>query len=165
MAQIPISHIEDAHKLDADAKIDLYQLSPSIGTGTIYFKNDNDVMWRGLKYEGIPLKMDGETFTSQGTSPQPTFTIGQEDIDLSAFKPLIWSGGLDNARIVRHRVLLDNLLNNRDIKETSIFRVKRIDGYSATQIKLSLAVFSPAGPTTIPFRQYIPPDFPFVVLQ
>ena len=165
MTQIPISHIEDAHKLDADAKISLYELSPSVGSGTIYFKNDDDILWRGTKYEGIPLTLDGEVFTSQGTSPQPTLVIGQQDVDLSAFKPLIWSGGLDNARIVRHRVLLDNLLNNRNIKETSTFRVKRIDGYSASQIKLSLAVFSPTGPTTLPFRQYIPPDFPFVVLQ
>ena len=165
MTQIPIEHIVDANSLEnADGKVHLYELTPSIGSGVIRFKNDNDQMWLGKEFTGLPVAMDGENYTSQGASPQPSLVIGQNDIDLSAFKPLIWSGGLDNARIVRDTVLVDNLLENRDIKVTSVFRVKRIDGYSTSQIKLSLAVFSPAGPSSIPFRQYVPPSFPFVVI-
>jgi phage-related protein len=161
---IPISHVNDAHSLSADGKVDLYELSPSVGSGTIRFKSGPTTSWLGRSYTGIGAEITGESQTAQGTAPQPGMIIGQTDIDLSAFKPLIWSGGLDNARIIRSRVLLDNMLNNRDIKETSIFRVKRVDGYTASQISLTLAVFSPTGPTTLPFRQYIPPDFPFVVL-
>ena len=164
MPSIPASHIEDAHKLDADGKIWLFELTPSIGSGTLRFKNDNDVTWLGHEFTGIPLTLDGETQSSQGSPPQPTLVIGQQDIDLSAFKPLIWSGGLDNARIVRYKILVTDLLANNDIKETQVFRVKRVDGYSSTQIKLTLAVFSPSGPSSLPFRQYVPPAFPFVVI-
>ena len=164
MSTIPSSHISDAYKLEADGKIHLYELTPSIGSGVIRFKNDYDVNWQGNLFTGLPMQVDGETYTAQGTSPQPSLVIGQPDIDLSAFKPLIWSGGLDNARIVRYKVLLDDILNNRNIRESQVFRVKRIDGYSSSQIKLSLAVFSPSGPSTLPFRQYTPPDFPFVVI-
>lgn len=164
MAAIPISHVTDAHKLDADGKLSLYELSPSVGSGTIHFTDGASCTWRGNEYLGIPLNLDGETMTAQGSSPQPSLVIGQEDVDLSIFKPLIWSGGLDNARIVRYKVLVDNMLNNLDIKETTVFRVKRVDGYSATQVKMTLATFSPTGPSSLPFRQYLPPDFPFVVL-
>jgi phage-related protein len=164
MAAIPQSHIIDAHKMVGDAVIDLFELSPSIGSGTIRFKNDGDETWRGNVFFGMPLQLEGESFNAQGTSPQPSLSIGNLDVDLSAFKPLIWSGGLDNARIVRYKVLLDDLLNNRDIKQTTVYRVKRIDGYSSSQIKLSLAVFSPTGPSTLPFRAYVPPAFPYVVL-
>jgi phage-related protein len=161
---VPSSHIVDSLRLDADGKIHLYELNPSVGSGQIRFKADNDVTWLSHLFTGIPVMIDGETFSAQGTSPQPTMVIGNVDIDLSAFKPLIWSGGLDNARIVRYKVLLDDLVNNRDIKETNYFRVKRVDSYSTSQIKLILSVFSPTGPSTLPFRQYVPPQFPFVVL-
>ncbi len=164
MPAIPSSHISDAHKLDADGKIVLYKLEPSVGSGSIFFKSDADVTWLGDTYSGIGLQLEGESYTSQGTAPQPTLTIGQNDIDLSPFKPLIWSGGLDNARITRYKVLLTDLLANNNIKETTVFRVKRVEGYSSTKIQLVLSVFSPSGPTTLPFRQYVPPAFPFVVL-
>lgn len=164
MPAIPSSHIVDAQKLDADAKITLYKLEPSIGTGSIFFKNDADITWLGDTYVGIGLQMEGETYTSQGSAPQPSLTIGQNDIDLSPFKPLIWSGGLDNARVTRYEVLLTDLLANNNIKKTTVFRVKRVEGYSSTRIQLVLSVFSPSGPTTLPFRSYIPPAFPFVVL-
>ena len=164
MPNIPASHITDAYKLDADGKVTLYKLEPSVGSGSIFFKNDSDANWLGDEYTGIGLQLEGETYTSQGTSPQPTLTIGQNDIDLSPFKPLIWSGGLDNARVTRYRVLLTDLLANNNIKETSVFRVKRVDAYSSTKIQLVLSVFSPSGPSTLPFRQYIPPAFPFVVV-
>lgn len=164
MPTIPASHITDAYKLDADGKITLYKLEPSLGSGNIYFKNDSDVTWLGDDYVGVGLQLEGETYSSQGLSPQPTLTIGQNDIDLTPFKPLIWSGGLDNARITRYRVLLTDLLANNNIKETTVFRVKRVDGYSSTKIQLILSVFSPSGPSTLPFRQYIPPAFPFVVI-
>lgn len=164
MAAIPSTHISDAHKLIADAKIDLYELTPSIGSGTLRFKNDSNERWLGNDYTGLPVKLSGETFTSQGSAPQPSLQIGDMGVNLSPFKPLIFNGGMDNARIVRYRVLLDDLINNRNIKEVSVYRVKRIESYSVSQITVSLAVFSPSGPSSLPFRQFVPPDFPFVVL-
>lgn len=158
---IPVSHIEDAQKLIADAKISLFQLYPLSG-GIIYFKNDNNTDWLGNTYEGLPCDLSGEKSSSDTSTPTPRMVIGQENADLLPFKGLVHDGFLDAARIVRHKVLLDDMINNRDIKETSVFRVKRIEGYSRSQISLVLSTYSGAINQTIPHRQYVPPAFPWV---
>lgn len=159
---IPPSHVADALELKADAEIDLYELSPFVG-GTVYFKSDNDVTWRGQLYEGLPCALTGEEFSTDKT-PTPQLAIGQEDLDLLPFKGLIHDGSLDGATLVRKRVLLDDIINNRDIKQTTWFRVKQIPNYSRSKITLLLATFSSALNQTVPFRQYLPPDFPWVSL-
>lgn len=161
MTAIPQSHIEDAHKLIADAKISLYKLYPVSG-GTIYFKGDNSVTWLGDLYEGIPCELGGEKLSSDTSTPTPRLAIGQQDLDLLPFKGLINDGLLDGAKLVRHKVLLDNIINNINVKETTTFRVKRIESYSRTSISLVLATYSGATSQTLPHRQYLPPDFPYV---
>lgn len=162
MPSIPIEHVVDSQNLVADAELDFYELTPAGQTGVIRFKNDNPMTWKGNEYFGIPLVFSGEAFTADGNMIQPQLTIGQTDIDLSVFKGLIYDGSLDGAKIERHRVLLTHALANQDIKMTRSYRVKRVDNYSAAQIVLALATFTVSGPSTMPFRQFIPPDFPFV---
>lgn len=162
MPVIPVSHIEDAHKMSADAEIELYELTPAGTTAKVRFKNDNTVTYLGNEFAGLPLNFTGVNKNAEGTMVQPSLTIGQSNIDLSMFKGLVFDGTLDNARIEKHTVLLSDLLANNDIKVVEVYRVKRVDNYGASQISLSLATFSVAGPTSIPFRQYIPPAFPFV---
>ncbi|AGH48894.1 hypothetical protein G432_05835 [Sphingomonas sp. MM-1] len=87
MTAFPPSHVDGALKLRADGKIHLFELSP-LGSGTIFFKSDNPVTWRGNTYESVPCALTGEEFKTEGT-PTPKFTIGQEDVDLLAFKGLI----------------------------------------------------------------------------
>lgn len=163
MPTIPAEQITDSQLLTADAEIDLYQLTP-VGGGAIYFKNDNNVTWLGNTYTGFPLQFSGESWNAEGHMVQPQLTIGDTNIDLSVFKGLIWDGTIDNARIDKHTVLLSHITGNQNIKRTRTYRVKRVDGYSAAQITLALATFSVVGPTVLPFRQYIPPSFPFVRL-
>ena len=162
MTTIPTTHVEDALKLEADGKVHLFELMP-LGGGTMFFKSDNEAYWRGQLYESVPCALTGEEFKTEGT-PTPKFTIGQPDVDLLAFKGLVNDGHLDGATLVRKIVLLDDLVNNRDIKQVSYFRVKRIDQYSRSQILMTLASFSSAVSQQLPFRQFIPPDFPWVDL-
>jgi phage-related protein len=159
---LPQTHVEDALKLKADGRIHLFELSPLSG-GTIYFKDDNDVTWQGNTYEGLPCSLSGEEFRTEGT-PTPKLTIGQDNLDLLPFKGLINDGKLDGATLVRKTLLLDDLINNRNIKQVTTFRVKRIDEYSRTKITVTLASFSQAQSQTLPFRQYVPPAFPWVDL-
>lgn len=160
----PEEHVIDAQSMSLDAEIVFYELFPVLG-GVIRFKNDNDQEWMGELYKGIPLELSGEGRNSEQGMTQPSLTIGQPDIDLSAFKPLIANGGLDGARIDKHVVLLEHVLNDSNIKRTTTFRIKRVEKYSSTVISLVLATFSPAGPSNLPFRQFIPPAFPFVRLS
>jgi phage-related protein len=161
---LPIEHIEDSQKLSADAEIELFELTPAGGGATMRFKNDNTVTWLGNEYVGLPLEFSGETHSAENGMSQPQLTIGQPDINLSMFKGLIHDGLIDGARVDKHTVLLHNLINNINIKVTRTYKVKRPDSYGVTSIILVLSTFSVAGPSTMPFRQFLPPAFPFVTL-
>src|SRR3546814_6094794 len=68
--------------LEADGEVYLYEISPSEGAGTVRIKADNTVTWRGNDYEGLPLKWEGESYSSDGTVARPTITIGDQQINL-----------------------------------------------------------------------------------
>lgn len=161
-ATIPIEHVEDAHQLQADAEIDLFELTPNDGSGTVYFKGDNDVTWKGQLYEGMPLSFTGLKKPTDGSSVAPKLTLGDGTIDLSPFKPLVYDGYIDGAQVKHTHLLLDNLLNNRDIKEERYYRVKRVGNYTRLSIELDLATASDALGYTLPARNYYPPAFPTV---
>ena len=159
---IPTANVQEAQKLSADAEIDLYQLTPLDGSGVIYFKADAPLTWIGQLYVGLPLTVSGEQDSSDQPTEQPKMVIGQPNIDLSVFKPLIYDGGLDGAVILRLRGLLGNFMAGLNLVETKTFRVKRVDGYSRSRIELTLAPSSDALDFTLPNRTYIPPDFPAI---
>ena len=159
---IPIEHIKDSHLLLADGRVELFEMTPSGGTGVVRFKNDNDVTWRGNTYSGVPLALTGEKKSSDAGLTMPKLQLGQPNIDLSQFKGLIYDGYLDNAIIIKITVLLDNLLNNRLIREISTYRVKRVEQYSRSQITLQLATLSDSLGFSLPYRTYTPPAFPSV---
>src|SRR3546814_18272026 len=88
-------------------------MSPAEGAGTVRIKADNTGTWRGNDYEGLPLKWEGESYSSDGTVARPTITIGDQQINLMALKPLLFDGSLDGGTVVRHRILVDDLVNDR----------------------------------------------------
>jgi len=161
---IPSQHIAEAHKLTADAEIDLFQLVPNDGSGTIYFKADNDITWRGDDYTGLPLSFTGLKRSSDGGSSQPRLVVGQENTDLSFFKPLVHDGYLDGAIITHYRVLLSNIIANLAISERTFYRVRRPENYNSSIITLSLSTASDNTAFTLPLSQYYPPAFPAVMI-
>lgn len=164
MPTFPSSQIQDAHKLIADGKLNLFELVPNDGSGTVYFKADNNVTWQGKTYTGLPLTFTGEKRSAQGASPQPNLTIGDQQVDLSPFKPFVYDGYLDGAVVTRHEILLDDLVNNRNVRATTFYRVRRVTGYSRSQIALQLATLSDSLGFSMPIRQYYPPAFPAVTM-
>lgn len=159
---IPIEHVKDSHLLIADARIELFDLTPSGGTGVVRFKADNDISWRGNVYTGLPLKLSGEKKTSDTGLTMPQLTIGDENTNLSIFKPLVYDGYLDNAVVVKQTALLDNILNNRLIRESVTYRVKRVVSYGRNQVVMQLATLSDSLGFQLPYRQYLPPAYPSV---
>lgn len=164
MTAIPVEHVQDSHALIAEGRVDLYTLVPSGGVGFINFKPDNTVTWRGTEFTGLPVTLSGEKKSADIGYSMPKMTVGQPDIDLSLFKPMIYDGWLDNAIITRQTVLTNNLINNVNIKETRTYRVKRVEQYSRTQVVLQLATLSDSLGFMMPYRQYLPPAFPSVKL-
>ena len=161
MTVIPASHIIDAHRLDADGKVNLYKIEPLSG-GTIYLKSGVEYTYLGNFYESLPVQLSGEKWSSDSSTPMPRMVIGQEDVDLLPFKGLIHDGYLDGGRIVRYEVLLEDMLKQIDAKKTTVFRIKRVEGYSRTKITLQLSTATGAISQSYPFRQYTPPAFPWV---
>jgi phage-related protein len=164
MSEIPLDHIKDSHELVADGRVELFELTPSGSTGILRFKDGNDQTWLGNPYIGVPLQLSGEKKTSDSGLSMPKLIIGQNNVDLSMFKALVYDGYLDNAVIVRSTLLLDNLINNRNIREVVTYRVKRVEQYSRTQISLQLATLSDSLGFQLPYRTYLPPAFPSVQL-
>jgi phage-related protein len=164
MSQRPTEHIDDSLKLLADGEVVLFEITPSDGTGVLRVKPDNDVEWLGNTYVGIPIQLTGEKKQSDTGFANPRLTIGQENVDLSLFKPLIADGSLDNAKITKITVLLDNLRANRDVKEIMTYRVKQVQGYSSIQITLLLATYSDSLGFELPIMAYDQPDFQAVQL-
>lgn len=164
MSRIPQNHVNDALSMVADGKIDLFRLNPLSG-GTICIKDGSDETWLGDTYFGVPMQFSGDNRSNDGSTPTPRLQIGQQDLDLLPFKGLIFEGYLDGAAVTRKTILLDDLINQRNVARTLYYRVRRVENYSRTQISLVLSTYSAATGQTIPFRQYVTPDFPFVTLS
>lgn len=165
MTAIPSSHIQDAQQLAADAVIELFELVPAGGVGTFRFKNDNDVTWRGNTYTGLPVVLSGEDISAENGRGSLKMMVGAPNLDLSLFKPLINDGTLDGGTITRIRVLLADVLANNLIREVTVYEIRQVAAYSRTQISLQLALPSDGMGFVLPFRQYIAPAFPTVLLK
>lgn len=164
MAAIPFEQIQDAHLLEADAEIFLYEFTPSVGTGTVYLTPDNSKDWRGHTYEGIPLAFSGDKKSSTGGASMPTLILGDANVDLLPLKPLVFDQNLDGGTVVRIRILLEDFLNDRLVASYEYYRVKQVGEYSRQKITLELASLGDSLNFSIPFRQFSAPDFPSVLL-
>lgn len=158
---LPVEHIQDAHKLTSDGRVELFALSPAAGS-TVYFKSDNDVTYQGIFYKGLPVTLSGEKMSSDTGWQQPKLQIGQPNIDISSFKALLYDGYVDNALIVRRTVLRTHIDEDVNVQNVRTYRVKRVEAYGRTQILLQLATVSDSLGFMMPHRLYMPPAFPSV---
>ena len=164
MSNLPAEHVTDGLKLNADGYVELFELNPISG-GTFRFKNDNPVTYRGNEYAGLPVSFTDMTMSAQGAPTQPRMTIGEVNRDLSIFKPLVADGLLEGATVTYTRILLAQLQANSPVRETRVFVIKKVQGYSRSQISIQLATASDGLRFTIPHRQILPPAFPAVLIQ
>lgn len=162
MPAFPPQQIRDAHSLQADAEIFLYELSPSSG-GTIYFKSDNSLTWQSHEYEGVPLQFKGASRSTEVGSGRPTLVIGDLNLDLGPFKPLLFDGYVDGATLVRRLVLLEAIEQNLNESYDEYYKVRYPSDYGRSSITLELARSADSLDFTYPFHQYYAPDFPTVM--
>lgn len=160
----PEQHIKDSVKLIADGIVELFELTPANTVGSINFKNDNPVTWRGKTYEGLPCSLSGERQTAEAGLAMPSMVIGETDIDISKFKTFLRAGYLDNATLVKITILVEDLLADNLVHRISTYRVKRVSEYSRSKIQLQLATLSDSTNASLPHRTYMPPAFPSVQL-
>lgn len=157
-------NVENAQKLAPDAEIVLFELTTMNGS-TIFFKSGPDVMYLGDVYLGVPLNFTAEKRSVEGSPEHPTLSIGDGNADLGELKSTLFSGEVDGAELIKHVVELEDLKNNVNNKLSTQYSVKQVEGYSRTKISLVLGRFSPSRQTTIPYKKYQRPAFPYVRLN
>jgi lambda family phage minor tail protein L len=160
---LPQSHIEDAFKLDADAKVDLFriQLNQLGGSTIICVTGQKQVTWQGMIFESIAVTLAQDGVNTTGEWKRPKFTLVNPDGVWSAF---IAQGKMDGAQITRYRVLKPHLDADQGVFQMNTWRVSK-----PLSLNRTLAVFELRSPLDgqnylLPGRAYYPPEYPHVSL-
>lgn len=155
------TNFEQAQTLAPDAEIVLFEIITRSGA-SVFIKSGPEVTYLGDTYESVPVSLSAEKRSADGESERPALAIGGDDLDLSSLKPALATGELDGGTVIKHVVELEDLKNNVNVKLTSSYRIKQVQSYSRYKISLILARFSPSSQTTIPYRKYTRPAYPYV---
>lgn len=157
----PVSHVDEAVKLQADGYVDLFeaQLNPS---GIVRFKNDNQVSWQGHTYEALALQLGGVEMNGSDEESRPTLTIVNPKGMFSSF---VLTGYLDKATIIRRRVLKQHIDSDTNLSVTRTWWVGRIAALNSQRISMELRDMTEGPNFLVPARLFMPPDFPVVTIR
>jgi phage-related protein len=157
----PIEHIQDALKMDADHKCDLWEIRFR-GIATVYrFWNGKERVWQGNTYEFLACNLSSEGANTDNQYSRPTLTVVNPDKIFGSFAA---EGYLDLAEVIRKRVLQTHFINNQNLFEQRTWICARpsLVNNQVMQLELRSTTDMPAWKT--PARTYSPPEFPFVVI-
>lgn len=158
---IPAEHIEDSLKLEADGYVSLYQIILPEGAGTLYLTHNHDKTWQGNSYEGTFINISGVASFADEEASRPSLTILNP---MNIFHSLVNQGALDNAKVVRIRVLKEHYENNVNIFRKQQWRISRVASLVEPNIVVELRNMMDGQMFMTPARMYIPPEFPAVSL-
>lgn len=159
---VPASHEVDAHLLQADGFVFLYELT-TLSDVTAYFKADNDVTWQGNYYSGTAVQISERSRDSDGKLSRPSLTIANP---LAVYSPMVSNGDLDNATVIEKKVLYSHILANSNIYVQRTWRVRRpTSNIPRVSITLELRDSLDSQRFLLPARMYTPDaGFPSVSL-
>lgn len=156
----PISHLEEAQKLTADAEVSLFQITLPQDGVIFRFKNNDTVTWRGNTYEGIACNLSGEGMSADDQESRPTLRVMNPD---GIFNAPALDGRLYRAIVTRRKVLRRHLDSNVNIFSQRMWFVERPkEIISGQYVTLELRNMAEGPNFQIPARMYVPPEFPLV---
>lgn len=157
----PVSHLEDALKLESEAKIDLFEIRLR-GIPTIFrFWNGVTRTWRSDVYEGLACQLSGEGSDSEGQSARPSLTVVNPE---KIFGPFAAEGYFDLAEVIRRRVLQPHFVGNVNEFQQRVWIVGRVSGVTSQGLQLELRSPTDMPAWKTPRRTFSPPEFPFVTI-
>lgn len=157
----PTTHIQDAHKLEADALVELFHVILTDGSH-IYLKANNTVTWQGKTWEGCGIKMGGVSNSSDHQeSTRPNLVIANP---MGVFSSFVAARKLDRATIMRIRVLKTHLDSNTNIYNQQSWKVMKVAALDENIITVELRNQLDGPHFLTPARMFISPDFPMVTL-
>lgn len=156
----PITHLEEAQKLSADAEIDLYTVTLRNDPIIFRAKMDDTVTWRGNVYEGMPIQLAGESETAEGDESRPILHVLNP---LGIFNEAAFANKLDLAVVRRDRVLRAHLDANVAVSVVRRWYIARVrELISGQAISFELRSLTEGPNHQVPARQFIPPEFSHV---
>lgn len=160
MRTVPDSIQDTIHDLSPDSLVKLYEVHLKSGA-SFYLSPQMEMTWQGNTYSDIPCTMTDMKRDSQGRLNRPKFSFANP---AGIFTADLYQGLMDNASVVRIRVLYADLLanNNFSIKET--FKVSRIMSISKHVASVELRDVLDGHQFRLPARAFYPPEFPHVRL-
>lgn len=159
---VPAEHMEDALKLEADAKVDLFEIILPDGMNKVFLKQGKTVTWQGNTYEGTGIKIEGVAKYADDTLARPKVTIFNPN---GVYNYLVDQGVLDSSLLARYRILKEHLTDDLPIYERQQWKVSRIASVRTPFISLELRDMMDGQNFQSPGRMFIPPDFPTVSLS
>lgn len=159
---LPESHIEDSFKLEADGKVDLFQIHLAGSNAKLYLKLNNSVTWQGNTYEGTGIKLEGVAKYSDDQVARPKLTLFNPN---GVYNSFVDQGFLDNGLIIRYRILKEHLDANLNIFMRQQWRISRVANLKSYYIVLELRDLMDGQAFQCPGRMFIPPEFSKVSLS
>lgn len=157
-------HVREAMQLDAQGYYELYSISlnpPDGGGYQIYLCPQKDVVWQGKTWESFPCNLIGYSRESSGENSRPKFSVANPT---GVFSRYVHAGWMDNAEIIRWRVLKNHLEENVNSYAKNTWRVGKTLSLSKTFAVFELRSALDGQDFILPGRQFAPPEFPFVSL-
>jgi phage-related protein len=159
MSSVPVEHIDDLQSLTPDYECDLFEIVLLDEAGTILIWNGLTSTWQGQTYEFIPCKIDQENLSTDGSRNRPNFSFYNPD---GVFTPYILSGVLEGAIVTRRRVLAGHLRDDLNISQDRVWQLVRVVSISPGAVIVEFRDLSAGPHHVVPFRQFLPPEFPTV---
>lgn len=158
---LPNEQQVDALKLDADAYVELFEvtLRPS---GKIYLKANNTATWQGKTWEGIAIKMTGVGQSADEKVNRPKLQVVNPH---GVFKSMVQQRRLDRATVSRYRVLKPHFLADVNLFRRQTWFISRVAAMDSQIIGLELRDTTDGPNFILPARRYEPPEFPVVSVR
>ncbi len=161
-ASYPTEHVADSKELDADAYVDLFQIILANNVGVLYLKQNLTTTWQGNSYEGTGIKLEGVASYADDEVARPKLSLFNPD---GVFSYLVDQGALENAKVIRYRVMKEHIDSDLPVYRRQQWFVKRVASLRRGLIGLELRDMIDGQMFMVPGRMFIPPEFPVVSLQ
>ena len=152
-------HVAQSLSLTPEGYVELFAITMSPpGEAKILFTltGQNEVTWQGKVWESYAIHLTGYSMDSSGEVSRPSLSLGNQK---GLFSRYVHSGWMDNAEIIRYRVLKNHLEINFNSFVKNTWRVSKVAGLGR-----QVAVFELRGALDgqffiLPGRAYYPPEF------
>lgn len=162
ISDIPLTHQEEAYKLDATGLVELFQITLQGGGSVLYFTPYLDCTWQGHTWESFPCRITEMSTQSMGENSRPKLTLANPD---GLFSGYVISNMLDNATVVRYRVSPDDVATNTNRFMKNTWRISKVVALNKNMIVIELRSAMDGHYFKLPGNSYFPPEYPHVSLQ